>query len=72
MRYSSKLSMTRPRANVRHQSRKDAHYVPKTEDLVVDEDKVLELKDITDPIERQRMLKAIIKEVADLIAIGTF
>ena len=53
-------------------ARSDPNYVPNEEDLVVDEELVAELKGITDPVERQRMLKAIIKEIVDLIAIGTF
>ena len=53
-------------------ARDDPAYKPKPEDLVVIEGLLQDLRGITDPIERQRMVKAIIKEIADLCAIGTF
>ena len=53
-------------------ARDDPAYVPKPEDLVVEEGRLQDLTGITDPVERARMVKAIIKEIADLLAIGTF
>jgi hypothetical protein len=59
--------------HAKHRStRSDEHYVPKPEDLTIDEARVQDLKSVTDPVERARMVKAIIKEISDLIAIGTF
>ena len=47
-------------------------YVPQPADLVIEEGRLQDLKTITDPVERARMVKAIIKEISDLLAIGTF
>ena len=53
-------------------ARDDPTYKPKPEDLTVDEHLLKDLKGIVDPVERARMVKAIIKEISDLCAIGTF
>ena len=53
-------------------ARDDDKYKPKPEDIVIHEGMLQDLRNVTDPIERARMVKAIIKEIADLCAIGTF
>ena len=50
----------------------DSNYIPKPEDLTIDEARLQDLRSTTDPLERTRMVKAIIKEISDLLAIGTF
>ena len=40
-------------------SRDDPNYVCKPEDLRIDEGRLKDLRDVTDPVERARMVKAI-------------
>ena len=53
-------------------ARDDPKYKPKPADIVIHEGMLRDLRDVTDPVERARMVKAIVKEIADLCAIGTF